>query len=96
MFLALLAGPFATAHADVYKCVGHDGKISFASTPCGPEKGAASWQNATKRTRLKSVVAEDAIPKNINERATKILQADYRTKIDYKVIIVPPAVEPKQ
>lgn len=89
IFAVLLAGPFSVANADVYKCTGTDGRVSFASIPCMPDKGLSTWETATKRTVLTSVSAEDAKPENINQRATDILRSGYHTHYHYKVVYVP-------
>ncbi|KIH81815.1 DUF4124 domain-containing protein [Pseudomonas batumici] len=89
VFVLFLSASCSAFSADAYKCVGHDGKVSFAAQPCAPDQGVSSWQARTQRTQLKSVSVDDAKPDNINQRATKILQAGYRTHITYKVKIVP-------
>jgi hypothetical protein len=88
LFAALL-GAVGGAHADVFKCSGLDGKVSFASVPCAPDVGAATWESTTARTKLHSVSAEDAKPQKINEKATEILRTGYNTRIKYTVTIVP-------
>lgn len=88
LFLLLLGG-VGDASADVYKCTRLDGKVSYASVPCKPEVGAATWQSPTERTKLRSVNEEDAKPQTINERATDILRKGYNTRIKYTVKIVP-------
>lgn len=87
--LLLSLGCMANAAADVYKCTRLDGKVSFASVPCKPEVGAATWESTTERTKLRSVNEEDAKPQTINERATDIMRKGYNTRIKYTVKIVP-------
>ncbi len=89
VFVLFLSASCSAFSADAYKCMGHDGKVSFAAQPCAPDQGVSTWQARTQRTQLHSVAADDATPDSINQRATKILQAGYRTHIIYKVNIVP-------
>ncbi|NWA26894.1 DUF4124 domain-containing protein [Pseudomonas gingeri] len=92
LVLVLLFGVSCSAFsADAYKCVGHDGKVSFAAQPCAPDQGVSTWEARTQRTQLHSVSADEGKADAINQRATKILQAGYHTRIIYKVNIIPSA-----
>ncbi|MEF9671625.1 DUF4124 domain-containing protein [Pseudomonas sp. MWU13-2100] len=88
-FVFLLGASCPAFSADAYKCVSHGGKVSFAAQPCAPDQGVSSWQARTQLTQLHSVSADDAKPDAINQRAMKVLQAGYHTRIVYKVNIVP-------
>jgi len=91
-FFMILAVTSATAIAgDAYKCVGNDGKVSFASQPCAPGQGVSTWLAHTQHTELHSLVPQDASADAINKRATRILRTSYRAAIHYKVSIVPAA-----
>lgn len=90
----LLSGIISSAHADAYRCERHDGKVSFAETPCGPDEGTVSTQMPTERTILTSVSAQDADPMHINKRAADILSSGYNHHYTYKEIIVNAPVKP--
>lgn len=63
-----------SALADVYKCVGKDGKVSFASVPCPVDEGQASWQGSTVPTPADGPVttSDEVVQRNL--RAAEIMQ----------------------
>ncbi|MCJ1887453.1 DUF4124 domain-containing protein [Pseudomonas sp. LA21] len=72
---AILAALSAeSALADVYKCVGKDGKVSFASVPCPVDEGQASWQGSTVPTPADGPVtsSDEVVQRNL--RAAAIMQ----------------------
>ena len=89
VFVLLLGASCSAFSADAYKCVSPDGKVSFAAQPCAPDQGVSSWQARTQRTQLHSVSADEGKADAINQRAMRILQAGYHTRILYKVNVVP-------
>ena len=68
------------ANAEVFKCVSHDGKVSFASTPCPDYVGSAMLQRPAS-SRLSSDWEERDFPHRVNKNATDILQVSRRRKI---------------
>lgn len=82
--LALLCLP-VFAQADAFKCIDSAGRISFASVPCPAAQGDALRDRKTVPGQWVSANEEDAKPHNINQRALRVLQSSYRTKVTYKV-----------
>lgn len=81
---ALLCLPLL-AQADAFKCIDRAGRLSFASVPCPAAEGDALRDRKTVPGHWVSVNEEDAKPHNINQRALRVLQSSYRTRITYKV-----------
>jgi hypothetical protein len=79
--LALLAlGACDVAAAEVFKCMTHDGRVSFASTPCPTYVGDALPLRPVP-SRLSSDWEEPDFPHRVNKNATEILQVSRRRKI---------------
>jgi len=80
MALTLLAGVTSgAAHGEVFKCVNHDGKVSFASVPCPDYVGETLLQRPAQR--LSSDWEEADYPHRVNQNATEILQVSRRRRI---------------
>lgn len=97
--LALLCVP-SVVLADAYKCIDRAGLISYAAIPCPLDQGDALYQGKTQPGHWVSVNEQDAQPDAINKRALKVLQASYRTRINYQVTYLdgpapPRAAKPK-
>lgn len=75
----LALGISCAASGEVFKCVGHDGKVSFASTPCPDYVGESMLQRPGQR--LSSDWEEADFPHRVNENATEILQVSRRRRI---------------
>lgn len=79
--LAILTlGVCEVATADVFKCMTHDGRISFASTPC-PDYVGETLPLRPAPSRLSSDWEEPDFPHRVNKNATEILQVSRRRKI---------------
>lgn len=81
--LTALAGLAIPAHADLYKCKGADGKLTYQGTPCQSESEAST-------IRTPSVRQEDAEAAQI--RAKKEIQETTRKeppKADYEQLGTP-------
>ncbi|MFY1663703.1 DUF4124 domain-containing protein [Pseudomonas sp. Pseu.R1] len=76
---ALTLSVSAMSHGDVFKCVSHDGKVSFASTPCPDYMGQTMPQRPAQR--LSSDWEEADFPDRVNKNATDILQVSRRRRI---------------
>jgi len=70
----------SAASGEVFKCVSHEGVISFASTPCPDYVGSAVLQRPAS-SRLSSDWEERDFPHRVNKNATDILQVSRRRKI---------------
>jgi hypothetical protein len=69
------------AHGEVFKCAAHDGKISFASTPCPSYVGHAIKVQQPAPKRLASEWEEADFAYRVNKNATEILKVSRRKKI---------------
>ncbi len=69
------------AHGDVFKCTAHDGRISFASTPCPSYVGDAIKVQRPDPKRLASEWEEADFAYRVNKNATEILKVSRRKKI---------------
>ncbi|MDH0748717.1 DUF4124 domain-containing protein [Pseudomonas sp. GD03842] len=69
----------AMAYGEVFKCVAHDGRVSFASTPCPDYVGENRVQRPAQR--LSSDWEPTDFPHRVNKNATEILQVSRRRRI---------------
>jgi hypothetical protein len=76
----LVLGACDAATADVFKCMTHDGRVSFASTPC-PSYVGDTLPLRPAPSRLSSDWEEADFPHRVNKNATEILQVSRRRKI---------------
>lgn len=76
--LTLGAGNMASA--EVFKCMAHDGRVSFASTPC-PTYVGDTIPLSPVPSRLSSDWEEADFPHRVNKNATEILRVSRRRKI---------------
>ncbi|TDV71966.1 DUF4124 domain-containing protein [Pseudomonas sp. LP_7_YM] len=74
------AGLVNTASAEAFRCIGRDGKVGFAATPCPDYIGQAMLQRPGQ-PRLSSDWEERDYPHRPNKNATDILQISRRQKI---------------
>lgn len=80
LLAALAVCVCSAANGEAFKCVSHDGKVSFASTPC-PDYVGSSMLQRPAASRLSSDWEEKDFPHRVNKNATDILQVSRRRKI---------------
>lgn len=78
------------AQADVYKCIEHDGKISFSSHPCASTDGVSEYQDAASKAGQVSAGSDGAEAAQRSKRAAEImLQGKSYGRPRNQVVVVP-------
>ncbi|MBH3339387.1 DUF4124 domain-containing protein [Pseudomonas mendocina] len=68
ILVALLSS--ATAHAQIFKCTGNDGSVSFSSVPCPTDQGASQYLGEAQKGQAES--SSDVTASNL--RAAEIMR----------------------
>ncbi len=95
LLLVTLCSLAPSAWAEAYKCIGATGRVSYSFVPCPVAMGETRWARKVEQAQWVSLNPEDAEPHVINQRATRILQTSYRTKVRYTVHYLPGVAPPR-